>query len=172
MAEDEDARPVPEDNNELHTEEKEEQYQEQATIEHNELVKLTKEAIRNIIESDPLLRVLPIDPTVEEIKAQCAVAQGQAIVVYLDRNVLPRLSIVVPPKKTTVLDLKNAIKRHTSLALKREKVNKKISWKHVWKKYDLCYDDIVLDNDHEEMENYGICNKSTLRYKKKRKQKN
>lgn len=64
-------------------------------LDHNELVKLTKEAIHNIIESDPLLSGLPIDVTIEELKAQIAVAQGQAITLYLNRGELPKLGIVV-----------------------------------------------------------------------------
>lgn len=66
-----------------------------AELDHEELVKLTKEAIDNIIESDPLLSGLPTDVTIEEIKAQIAVAQGQAITVYLNRGELPKLGIVV-----------------------------------------------------------------------------
>ncbi|XP_012343602.2 uncharacterized protein LOC105735824, partial [Apis florea] len=64
-------------------------------LDHNELVKLTKEAIHNIIESDPLLSGLPTDVTIEELKAQIAVAQGQAITLYLNRGELPKLGIVV-----------------------------------------------------------------------------
>jgi uncharacterized Rossmann fold enzyme len=72
-----------------------EKHEEQSSFTHEELVKLTKEAIRNIIESDPLLNELPLDPTAEEIKAQTAVVQGQAIILFLDRGYLPKLSIVV-----------------------------------------------------------------------------
>lgn len=64
-------------------------------LDHNELVKLTKEAIHNVIESDPLLSGLPTDVTIEELKAQIAVAQGQAITLYLNRGELPKLGIVV-----------------------------------------------------------------------------
>ncbi|XP_011497174.1 PREDICTED: U11/U12 small nuclear ribonucleoprotein 25 kDa protein [Ceratosolen solmsi marchali] len=149
-----------------------EKHEEQSSFTHEELVKLTKEAIRNIIESDPLLSDLPLDPTAEEIKAQTAVAQGQAIVLFLDRGNLPKLSIVVPPRNTTVLDLKKAIKRQTNLALKREHVTRKISWKHVWKKYNLCYDNIILNNDREDIQNYGIVNKIVLRYVKRKRIKN
>ena len=69
--------------------------EEESSIGHEELVKLTKEAIANIIESDPFFKNLPLDPTIEEIRAQSAVAQGQAIVLYLERGPLPKLSIVV-----------------------------------------------------------------------------
>ncbi|XP_016915293.2 U11/U12 small nuclear ribonucleoprotein 25 kDa protein [Apis cerana] len=141
-------------------------------LDHNELVKLTKEAIHNIIESDPLLSGLPTDVTIEELKAQIAVAQGQAITLYLNRGELPKLGIVVPPHNTTVLDLKKAIKRHTNLALKREKIKKKISWKHIWKKYHLCFENIKLINDNENIKTYGITNKAELYYLKRRREKN
>lgn len=143
-----------------------------ADISHQELVKLTKEAIRNIIESDPLLRGLPTDVTIEEVKAQTAVAQGQAITIYLNRGELPELGIVVPPLTTTVLDLKKAIKRHTNLALKREKVKKKISWRHVWKKYHLCFGDVRLTDNNQCIKFYGITNKTELHYVKRRREKN
>ncbi|XP_012260784.1 U11/U12 small nuclear ribonucleoprotein 25 kDa protein-like [Athalia rosae] len=143
-----------------------------AEFSHEELVKLTKEAINKIIESDPLFVGIPADATVEEIKSQSAVARGQAITLYLNRGELPRLSVVVPPHDTTVLDLKKAIKRHTILALKREKVKRKISWKHVWKKYNICFGNTQLINDDEDIRNYGVTNKVELYYAKKRREKN
>lgn len=139
---------------------------------HAELVKLTREAIGKIIESDPLFSDLPSDVTVEEIRAQIAVAQGQAITLYLNRGDLPKLAIVVNPHNTTVLDLKKAIKRHSNLSLKREKVRKKISWRHIWKKYHICFDDVRLSDDNENIKNYGISNKAELRYVKRRREKN
>lgn len=66
-----------------------------------------------------------------------------------------------------MLDLKKAIKRHTELALRREKVRRKISWKHVWNKYQLQFNDTVLDCDSENIKNYGIINKVELCYAKK-----
>ncbi|KAG7208358.1 hypothetical protein KM043_014593 [Ampulex compressa] len=148
--------------------------QQEQTVEfsHQDLIKLTKQAIDDIVESDPLLSGLPSDVTLEELKAQIAVAQGQAITLYLDRGDLPKLGIVVPPHNTTVLDLKRAVKRHTTLSLKRENVKKKISWKHVWKKYDLCFLDIKLSNNNENIKAYGIANKAELHYVKKRREKN
>lgn len=66
---------------------------------HEELIKLTKEAVYKIIESEPLFGGIPADATLEEVKAQSAVAQGQAITIYLNRGELPRLSVVVNKKK-------------------------------------------------------------------------
>lgn len=76
-------------------EEIEEIPKEEQRLTHEELVKLTKEAIANIIESDPIFSNLPLDPTIDEIRAQTAVARGQSIELFLERGPLPRLSIVV-----------------------------------------------------------------------------
>ncbi|KAL2720579.1 U11/U12 small nuclear ribonucleoprotein 25 kDa protein [Vespula squamosa] len=141
-------------------------------LDHQELVKLTKEAIDNLIESDPFLCGLPLNVTIEEIKAQIAVAQGQAIVLFLNRGELPKFAIVVPTHKTTVLDLKRAIKRHTNLCFKRDNIKKKISWKHVWKKYNLCFNNTQLSNNKKNLKSYGITNKAELYYVKKYREKN
>ncbi|XP_011693432.1 PREDICTED: U11/U12 small nuclear ribonucleoprotein 25 kDa protein [Wasmannia auropunctata] len=145
---------------------------EATRLSHQELVKLTKTTINNLVESEPLLSGLPSDVTIEELKSQIAVAQGQAITLFLNRGELPRLAVVVSPHNTTVLDLKKAIKRHMNLALKRENVEKKISWKHIWKKYHLCFDDIRLSDDNENIKAYGIANKVELQFAKRRREKN
>ncbi|XP_012523124.1 U11/U12 small nuclear ribonucleoprotein 25 kDa protein isoform X2 [Monomorium pharaonis] len=145
---------------------------ETTRLSHQELVKLTKATIRDLIECEPLLSGLPPDVTIEELKSQIAVAQGQAITLFLNRGELPKIAVVVPPHNTTVLDLKKAIKRHMNLALKRENVEKKISWKHIWKKYHLCFEDIRLSNDNENIKAYGITNKIELHFAKRRREKN
>ncbi|CAL1679256.1 unnamed protein product [Lasius platythorax] len=141
-------------------------------VTHQELMKLTRTTIDNIIKNDPLLFGLPSDVTIEELKSQIAVAQGQAITLFLNRGELPKLAVVVPPHNTTVLDLKKAIKRHMNLSLKRENVKKKISWKHIWKKYYLCFEDTRLSNDNENIKAYNITNKAELHFAKRRREKN
>lgn len=59
-----------------------------------------------------------------------------------------------------------------SLSLKRENVKKKISWRHVWKKYHLFFENIKLLNDNENIKAYGIANKAELHFVKKRREKN
>ncbi|XP_033211949.1 U11/U12 small nuclear ribonucleoprotein 25 kDa protein-like [Belonocnema kinseyi] len=138
---------------------------------HEELVKLTKDAISKIIESDPLFGELPPDATLEEIKAQTAVVQGQAITLYLNREDLPMIAVVVQPHNTTVLDLKKAVKRHTNLSLRRENIKKKISWKHVWKRYCLSFNNTQLTNDNENIKAYGLHNKAEICFVKRRREK-
>lgn len=77
------------------TSKNEEKYENEPSIDQKELIKLTKDALKNIIESDPLLNDLPTDPTIEEITAQIALVQGQAIKLFLDRGRLSKLTIVV-----------------------------------------------------------------------------
>jgi len=68
---------------------------ESTRLSHQELVRLTKTTITDIIESDPLLTGLPLDVTTDELKSQIAVVQGQAITVFLNRGELPKLAVVV-----------------------------------------------------------------------------
>ncbi|KAJ8683027.1 hypothetical protein QAD02_018819 [Eretmocerus hayati] len=136
-----------------------------------ELVKFTKDSINHLIQTDPYLHGLPLDPTIEEVRAQKALTLGQAIVIYLDRGPFPTLSIVVPSKDATVMDLKRAVKRQTNLALQRENIKKKISWKHVWKRHYLSFDGVKLTDDNDKIHEYGIRNKATIKYVKKRREK-
>lgn len=64
-------------------------------LSHQELIKLTKTTIDNLVECEPLLSGLPPDVTIEELKSQVAVAQGQAITLFLNRGELPKLAVVV-----------------------------------------------------------------------------
>jgi len=65
------------------------------TLGHQELVKLTKTTIDDLVEREPLFSGLPSDVTIEELKSQIAVAQGQAITLFLNRGELPKLAVVV-----------------------------------------------------------------------------
>lgn len=75
------------------------------------------------------------------------------------------------PQSATVRDLKKAIARHFEIYQKRIKNKVKISWKYIWKTYDLNYDGIILDCDHRSIDEYGVTNKVTLTFKKRRKKK-
>ena len=84
-------------NDENISQEKNESTEEEKEIKftHKELVNLTRDAVNKIIESDPIFGGLAQDPTVEEVKSQTAVVQGQAITLYLNRGELSTLPIVV-----------------------------------------------------------------------------
>lgn len=59
-----------------------------------------------------------------------------------------------------------------SLSLKRENIKKKISWKHISKKYHLCFEHIKLTNNDENIKACGITNKAELHFVKKHREKN
>jgi len=68
--------------------------------------------------------------------------------------------------------LKKAIKRYMNLSLKRENVKKKISWRCIWKKYHLRFDDTILFDDNKNIKAYGIVNKVELHFVKRQREKN
>lgn len=68
-------------------------------------------------------------------------------------------------------DLKKAVARHFEINQKRNQNKVKISWKYIWKTYNLCYDSTVLENDDDCIQHYGVVNKVKLQFKKKRRKK-
>lgn len=75
------------------------------------------------------------------------------------------------PQNASVRDLKKAVARHFAIYQKRKQIKVKISWKYIWKTYNLCYDSTVLENDNDCIQYYGVVNKVTLQFKKKRREK-
>lgn len=103
-----------------------------------------------------------------------------------------KLKKKVPETHTTVLDLKRAIKRNYELNQRRlanrmqrssdnnDKPLKKrhrhsssdvdghrttrISWRYIWRKYYLEYDGEPLSDDRQLLKDYGIRNKSSLKF--------
>ncbi|XP_026314524.1 U11/U12 small nuclear ribonucleoprotein 25 kDa protein-like [Hyposmocoma kahamanoa] len=141
-----------------------------ATLSHDELLEITQSSISTLLTCDPLLSDLPPDITLEEVLSQIAVEHGQAITIFINREDEPVLKVVVP-QSATVSDLKKAIARHFEIYQKRIKNKVKISWKYIWKTYDLNYEGLILDCDHRSIDEYGVTNKVTLTFKKRRKRK-
>lgn len=75
------------------------------------------------------------------------------------------------PQSATVRDLKKAIRRHFELHQRRTGNKVKISWRYIWKTYNLNFDSLTLDDDESNISDYGVTNKVTLSFKKKRKSK-
>ncbi|KAL0849580.1 hypothetical protein ABMA28_013842 [Loxostege sticticalis] len=140
------------------------------TLSHDDLIEITNSSISALIKSDSLLSDLPSDVILEEIVSQIAVEHGQSITLYVSREDEPALKVIVP-QNATVIELKKAIARHFEIYQSRMGSKVKISWKYIWKTYDLNYDGILLDSDYSHIEDYGVCNKVTLTYRKKRKKK-
>ncbi|CAG4976173.1 unnamed protein product [Parnassius apollo] len=138
-----------------------------STISHDELLEITQSSLCTLLNCDSVLSDLPSDIIIEEILSQIAVEHGQSISIFISREEEPALKVIVP-QKATVWDLKKAIARHFEIHQKRTGIKVKISWKYIWKTYDLNFDGIILDNNNSFIEDYGVTNKVTLSFKKRR----
>ncbi|CAH0726194.1 unnamed protein product, partial [Brenthis ino] len=139
-----------------------------STLSHDDLLEITKSSLKSVFNSDPLLSDLPEDIILEEIQSLIAVEHGQSITIFISRDVEAPLKVIVP-QSATVRDLKKAIRRHFELHQRRTGNKVKISWRYIWKTYNLNFDSLSLDNDESNISDYGVTNKVTLSFKKKRK---
>lgn len=138
------------------------------SLSHDELLNVTQSSLAAIFKSDPLLSDIPPDVILEEIVSQIAVERGQSITIYVAREDEPKLRVIIP-QRITVRGLKKAIARHFQIHQQRVGDDVKISWKYIWKTYNLCYDSTILDNDAAMIGDYNVKNRVTLTFKKKRK---
>ncbi|CAG9767763.1 unnamed protein product [Ceutorhynchus assimilis] len=138
-------------------------------LSHEDLLEITQSSIKRLVASDSLLSDLPVDVTPEEVLAQIAVAQGQSITVTILRYTESPLSVVIPQRQTTVLDLKKAIRRHFFLKQQRQKSKTKVSWRYIWRTFWLqnIANGKILDNDKQLVNFYGVANRSELRFVKR-----
>ncbi|KAJ8956323.1 hypothetical protein NQ318_015061 [Aromia moschata] len=138
-------------------------------LSHEDLLEITQSSLRRLIASDPLLNDLPVDVTTEEVLAQIAVAQGQSITVTVTRYSEAPLNVVIPQRGTTVLDLKKAVKRAFTLRQQRQRIKTKISWRYIWRTYQLqnVESGRVMRDDNKQVSEYGIVNRSEIRFVKK-----
>nr|CAI5818782.1 unnamed protein product [Callosobruchus analis] len=138
-------------------------------LSHEDLLEITQSSFRRLITSDPLLADLPVDVTTEEVLAQIAVAHGQSITVTVTRYSESPLSVVIAQKGATVLDLKKAIKRAFTLKQQRQRISTNISWRYVWRTFYLqnTENGNILKDDKREVAEYGVVNKSEIRFVKK-----
>lgn len=81
------------------------------------------------------------------------------------------VSMFQVPQNASVRDLKKAIARHFEIHQKRTGNKVKISWKYIWRTYDLEFDSIVLDDDSSSIDLYGVTNRVIITFKKKLKKK-
>ncbi|XP_023946480.2 U11/U12 small nuclear ribonucleoprotein 25 kDa protein isoform X1 [Bicyclus anynana] len=138
------------------------------TLSHDDLLEITKSSLVNLLRSDSLLSDLPSDIILEEIISLTAVEHGQSISITIFRENEPSLKVIVA-QNATVRELKKAIARHFEIHQQRTGNKVKISWKYIWRTYDLSFDSIILDDNSSFISNYGVTNKVTLNFKKKRK---
>lgn len=136
-------------------------------LKHEDLCEITHSTLRRLLAADPLLSDLPGDVTTEEVNAQIAVLQGQSITVFILRNLESPLAVVIPHQGTTVQDLKRAIQRSFDLKQQRLRSKTKISWKYIWRTYHLQHDLQTMKDNNEFVINYGVKNKSEIRFVKR-----
>ncbi|XP_077990758.1 U11/U12 small nuclear ribonucleoprotein 25 kDa protein-like [Glandiceps talaboti] len=134
-------------------------------LSHKEAMEIVREGMKTILQ-DPLLAGLPTDVTPEEVTSQIALEYGQAMTVNVRKHTGETVPVVVL-QGATVLDLKNAIKRHFTMKLTREGRKKQISWRYIWKTYWLVFDGERLSENHKKIKEYGIKNQSEVKFVKR-----
>lgn len=140
-----------------------------AVLSHAELKAFFQGALAKLLQADPVLKDLHPQVTLEEVQALIDLEHGQAMKVYIEKADGGFWNIVVP-REATLHELKIALKHHIALYLNRKGLKKRISWRYIWKTYWLCFDREKLTNDNCKLLEYGIRNKSTLTFLKKRRE--
>ncbi|XP_012678681.1 U11/U12 small nuclear ribonucleoprotein 25 kDa protein [Clupea harengus] len=142
---------------------KEEEDEEE--LPHSEILDIFEEGLALIVQ-DPLLCDLPIQVTLEEVNSQVALEYGQAMTVRVskaDGEVMP----IVVVQQATVLHLKKAIRRYLELKQQREGGIKHISWRYVWRTFNLVFNGEKMDEDGKKLKDYGIKNRDEVTFVKK-----
>ncbi|XP_055857178.1 uncharacterized protein LOC129920044 [Episyrphus balteatus] len=89
--------------------------------EHIALCKATDAILQKAITSDEHFSDLPPDCTLEELQAAIALARGQVTTIYVKRDGLSTLKVVLPQQNPTIANLKRAIERTANLLHQRTK---------------------------------------------------
>lgn len=144
--------------------------EEDKTIPHTELKRFFQEALSCMLESDSLLSDLHPHVTLEEVRALGELENGRAMKVYIERADGGVWSIVVP-REATLRDLKLVLRNHVALALARQGVRKKVSWKYVWRSYWLAFNGENLKDDNRKLLDVGVKHMSSLTFIKRRREK-
>uniref|UniRef100_A0A1A9ZFH4 SNRNP25 ubiquitin-like domain-containing protein n=1 Tax=Glossina pallidipes TaxID=7398 RepID=A0A1A9ZFH4_GLOPL len=84
------------------------------------LISATESELKTILENEPVLADIPYDISPEELEGEIALAKGSGMTIYIQRDGLSTLTIVLPQKKPTIANLKRAIEIVAKLQLKRE----------------------------------------------------
>lgn len=138
-----------------------------SALSHAELKAFFQGALAKLLQGDTVLSDLHPQVTLEEVQALIDLEHGQAMKVFIKKADGGYWNVVVP-REATVHELKVALKHHVALWLNRKGLKKKISWRYIWKTYWLCFDKEKLTNNNCKLLEYGIRNKSSLTFLKKR----
>ena len=72
-----------------------ERLKETISLTHEELLKVTKSTLNELLRNDSVLSDLPPDVTLEEVEAQMAVLHGQSITVVVKRGDNDDIPVIV-----------------------------------------------------------------------------
>jgi hypothetical protein len=95
--------------------------------------------------------------------------KNDRVMLIFPARAAPKLTtnLQIPQSGTTVRDLKRAIQRNFTLRQQRLRSKTKISWRYVWRTYDLLHWGKPMGKDGELVSAYGVVNKSEIRFGKK-----
>ncbi|XP_061604197.1 U11/U12 small nuclear ribonucleoprotein 25 kDa protein [Phyllopteryx taeniolatus] len=147
------------------TSDAEEEEEDVEALTHADILDIFEEGLARLVQ-DPLLCDLPIQVTLEEINSQIALEYGQAMTVKVlkaDGEIMP----IVVVQDASVLDLKKAIRRFVVLKQQREGGVRHISWRYVWRSYNLVFQGGKLEDDRVRLKDYGIRNRDEVTFMKR-----
>ncbi|XP_023293389.2 uncharacterized protein LOC111676658 isoform X1 [Lucilia cuprina] len=84
------------------------------------LVSATENHLKEILANDEQLSDIPYDVTPEELQGELALAQGGGTTIYIERDGLSTLTVVLPQENPTIAQLKRAIEAQARVQQKRE----------------------------------------------------
>ncbi|KAM7353839.1 uncharacterized protein ACRADG_005764 [Cochliomyia hominivorax] len=84
------------------------------------LVNVTENHLKEILENDEQLSDIPYDVTPQELQGELALAQGGGTTIYIERDGLSTLTVVLPQENPTIAQLKRAIEVQARVQRKRE----------------------------------------------------
>ncbi|KAM9784963.1 U11/U12 small nuclear ribonucleoprotein 25 kDa protein [Syngnathus typhle] len=143
----------------------EDEEEDEESLTHADVLDIFEEGLAHLVQ-DPLLCDLPIQVTLEEINSQIALEYGQAMTVKVlkaDGEIMP----IVVVQDASVLDLKKAIRRFVQLKQQREGGVIHISWKYIWRSYNLVFQGEKLEDDCMRLKDYGIRNRDEVTFMKR-----
>uniref|UniRef100_A0A1B6CTK3 SNRNP25 ubiquitin-like domain-containing protein n=1 Tax=Clastoptera arizonana TaxID=38151 RepID=A0A1B6CTK3_9HEMI len=138
---------------------------------HFEMIEITNKTLKEVFEKDSMLNNIPTDITLDEVMEKIAVIHGLSMTIYVMRADGEEIPVVVKHKDATVQDLKQAICRQMIRRLNRKSQKVKVSWRFVWKSYDLVIGKQRLKNDKTLLADWNIKNKSRIFFVKRLKKK-
>jgi len=140
-------------------------------LNHPKFLETINLQILNLIREDHFLNHLPADVTLEELNDLVDLENGKCWKLFIDREDGFTYHLIVN-HNATLIDLKKSLERHFELLQQRKSSDfvsfqKKINWKYIWKNWHLCFDGHKLDDNNAFIKDYGIVNKSRLKFVKR-----